>query len=132
MLEEQLRSVVEKLNLLTTNVMEHRCRVHSMLLGLSDYQSNGIPTTVIQTTATASKRQLNPVGAANPNSVSGGGHNNRPKLMTRSVTASPVTKVNANHERVMAKSLNSPLNRTSPHIAKLMEESMMIKSQYVV
>lgn len=120
---EHLRSIGEKLNSLTTDVMDHRCKVHSRILGITS-----------DDTSPSIKPQLNSVGAENPNSMSGGGRHNEGKLMSKSASASSSSeKVTKSKMGLMAKSLHSPLAMpcTSPPIARLMQESMMIKSEYV-
>lgn len=129
-LVENLRSVVDKLNAITAEIMESRCKTHSRMLGLLGDQSNGHD----QRRQSSSKRQLNPVGQANPNSVAGGGCvEKKSKVMSKSasVSSSPVGKSSQAKGLLMARSLNSPLNRLcpSPPIAKLMETSLIIKSE---
>ncbi|ODN05987.1 hypothetical protein Ocin01_00720 [Orchesella cincta] len=129
-LVENLRSVVDKLNAITAEVMESRYKTHSRMLGLLGDQSNGLD----QRRPSSSKRQLNAVGQTNPNSVAGGGCPEKDsKVMSKSasVSSSPMAKSTQAKGLLMARSLNSPLNRLcpSPPIAKLMEESLIIKSE---
>lgn len=146
-LVENLRTIVEKLNAITTEVIESRCSTHARLLGLT------IPTTITMELANGtvtstsdqkpsvpnSKRQLNPVGAANPNSVSGGSrqpsNSSSSKVMSKSASASTSPAANKSNPQqgkgvAMARSLNSPLNHrpcSSPPIARIMQESMQIQ-----